>query len=92
MRLQVQFDQSRNNAEKYFQTYKEQSEELKQAFMKTDDLTKVKQVLERKFDEISQENIELQSAKQLLESKVLKLEQELKNTRNQFFSVKKTGK
>jgi hypothetical protein len=34
--------------------------------MKNDDLTKVKQVLERKFDEISQENIELESAKELL--------------------------
>ena len=66
MRLQVEFDESRNNAEKYFQTYKEQADELKQAFMKNDDLTKVKQVLERKFDEISQENIELESAKELL--------------------------
>jgi hypothetical protein len=66
MRLQVDFDESRDNAEKYFQTYKEQADELKQAFMKNDDLTKVKQVLERKFDEISQENIELESAKELL--------------------------
>lgn len=75
MRLQVEFDESRNNAEKYFQTYKDQANELKQAFMKNDDLTKVKQVLERKFDEISQENIELESAKELLEAKVSKYEQ-----------------
>jgi hypothetical protein len=50
MRLQVEYDESRQTAEKYFQTYKDQADELKQAFMKNDDLTKVKQVLERKFD------------------------------------------
>jgi hypothetical protein len=75
MRLQVEYDESRQTAEKYFQTYKDQADELKQAFMKNDDLTKVKQVLERKFDEISQENIELESAKELLEAKVAKYEQ-----------------
>jgi hypothetical protein len=75
MRLQVEYDESRKTAEKYFQTYKDQADELKQAFMKNDDLTKVKQVLERKFDEISQENIELESAKELLEAKVAKYEQ-----------------
>ncbi len=75
MRLQVEYDESRQTTEKYFQTYKDQADELKQAFMKNDDLTKVKQVLERKFDEISQENIELESAKELLEAKVAKYEQ-----------------
>lgn len=54
MRLQVEYDESRNATDKYFHTYKEQAEELKQSFIKVDDLTKVKQVLEKKFDEITQ--------------------------------------
>lgn len=45
MHLQAEYDESKNAAESYFRTYKEQSEELKQAFIKVDDLTKVKQVL-----------------------------------------------
>ena len=45
MRLQVEYDESKNAADKYYETFKEQAEELKQTFIKVDDLSKVKQVL-----------------------------------------------
>lgn len=34
--------------------------------MKVDDLLKIKEVLEKKFDEVTQENIELESAREHL--------------------------
>ena len=50
--------------------------------MKVDDLLKIKEVLEKKFDEVTQENIELESAREHLESKTNRLEADFKLMRN----------
>lgn len=60
--------------------------------MKVDDLLKIKEVLEKKFDEVTQENIELESAREHLETKVNRLEVDYKTIRNQLHQQKSSNR
>lgn len=54
--------------------YKKQSEDLKQALIKVDDLLKIKDVLQKKFDEVTQENIDLETTREQLETKINRIQ------------------
>ena len=56
-RLDKELYEAKKSSEQYYSNYKNQSEELTQALIKIDDLGKIKQILEKKFDEITQENL-----------------------------------
>ena len=53
-RLEKELNEAKKYGERYFNNFKEQSDELTNALIKVDDLSKIKQVLEKKFDEITQ--------------------------------------
>ena len=53
-RLEKELNEDKKYGERYFNNFKEQSDELTNALIKVDDLSKIKQVLEKKFDEITQ--------------------------------------
>lgn len=51
------------SAQKYFESLKKQSEELKEAMLSVDNLLKVKEFLEKTVNKLGEENINLETLK-----------------------------
>lgn len=56
-------EESNRAAEKYFESLKKQSEELKESLLSVDNLLKVKEFLEKTVNKLGEENIALETSK-----------------------------
>lgn len=61
--LERELEESNRAGEKYFESLKKQSEELKESLLSVDNLLKVKEFLEKTVNKLGEENIALETVK-----------------------------
>lgn len=61
--LERELEESNRAGEKYFESLKKQSEELKESLLSVDNLLKVKEFLEKTVNKLGEENISLETVK-----------------------------
>lgn len=61
--LQESSDLHEKQATTHFDNYKRQTEQLQEALMRVEDLSRINDVLKKKFDEITDENNALEARK-----------------------------